>query len=81
MVNSRLVVAITGGTGFIGRLVDVRVRRGDAVRMLHSHFNHENQNMRGLFEKCVLTLLILTIVLPQNVGVYTPLSSAIPGSS
>jgi nucleoside-diphosphate-sugar epimerase len=35
MVNSGLVVAITGGTGFIGRrLVDLHVRRGDAVRVL-----------------------------------------------
>lgn len=35
MSGSRLVVAITGGTGFIGRrLVDLHVRRGDAVRVL-----------------------------------------------
>lgn len=33
--NSKLVVAVTGGTGFIGRrLVDLHVRRGDAVRVL-----------------------------------------------
>lgn len=35
MVTSKLVVAITGGTGFIGRrLVEFHVRRGDAVRVL-----------------------------------------------
>lgn len=35
MAESKLVVAITGGTGFIGRrLADLHVQRGDAVRVL-----------------------------------------------